>query len=261
MQVNKAMAPFCNKGWQYFEMLAEIMPNASVRGSHAFSAMNTTPPGAPEGNDDAEGVEARAASSSGQDSHTNNDVMEVNREGDVSTLISASTSKCKLTSDDDTTTCNSGSGGPPTNTSVTSVPSSTPSSEPSRKKIVKLTSSISTSSKLQLKRATSHHSKALTSVSSSSCSTKTISSDLLVHDMQESINMLTSTVHDSMDSDPVTKVHQTAVWLLQTQDDGLSGEQKIMLFHKFTNQHALTQTYLALDDKQLRRVWLQDLCK
>ena len=68
--------------------------------------MNTTPPGAPEDNDDAEGVEARAAGSSGQDSHTNNDTMEVDREGNVSTLISASTSKCKLTSDDDTTTFN-----------------------------------------------------------------------------------------------------------------------------------------------------------
>src|ERR1700728_1614626 len=131
MQVNRVMAPFRNKGWQYFETLAKIMPNASVRGSHAFSTMNTAPPGASEDDDDdAEGVAAGAAGSSGQDSHANNDAMEVDREGDTSTLISASTSKCKLTSDNDTTTFNSGSGGPPTNTSTTFVLSSTLSSEP-----------------------------------------------------------------------------------------------------------------------------------
>jgi len=48
MQANKAMAPFRNKGWQYFEKLDEIVPNMSARGSHAFSVMNTTPPGALE---------------------------------------------------------------------------------------------------------------------------------------------------------------------------------------------------------------------
>jgi hypothetical protein len=88
-----------------------------------------------------------------------------------------------------------------------------------------------------------------------------ISSDLLVHNMQGSIKMLTSTVRDSMESDPVTKVRQTAVRLLQTRDDGLSADQKILLFHKFTNQHALTQTYLAIEDEQLRKVWLQELCQ
>ena len=227
MQANKAMAPFHNKVWQYFEMLVEIMPNASVRGSYTFSAMNTAPPGAPEDNNDAEGVQARAAGSSGQDSHTNNDAMKVDWEGDVSTLISALTSKCKLTSDNDTTTFDSGSGGPPTNTSVTSVLSLALSSKPSRKKNVKSTSSISTSFKLQLKRATSCCSKALTSVSSLSHSMKTISLDLLVHNMQGSVNMLTSTVHDSMDCEPVTRVCQTAMQLLQTQDNGLSADQKI----------------------------------
>jgi len=63
-----------------------------------------------------------------------------------------------------------------------------------------------------------------------------------------------------MESDPVTKVRQHAVQLLQTQDDGLSANQKILLFHKFTNQHALTQTYLAIEDEQLRKVWLQQVC-
>jgi hypothetical protein len=133
------MTAFRNKGWQYFEKLNEIMPNLNARGSHTFSAMNTAPPGAPKDDDDAEGVAAGAAGSSSQDSHTNNDAMEVDRDSDASTLISTSTSKCKLTSDDDATTFNSGSGGLPTNTLTTSLPSSTPGLEPVRKKSVKST--------------------------------------------------------------------------------------------------------------------------
>ena len=233
MQANKTMAPFHNKGWQYFQKLDEIMPNMNARGSHAFSVMNTAPPSAPE-DDDAEEVAAGVSGSSGQDSHTNDDAMEVDRDGYASTLISAQTSKCKLILDDDTVTLDSGSRGPPTsseNTSMTSLPSSTLSLEPSHKNSTKLISSISTSSKLQLKGAPSRHSKASTSVSFSSHGMKTsgkFSSDLLVHDMQGSINMLTSTVRDSMESDPVTKVRQHTVWLLQTRDDGLSANQKIL---------------------------------
>src|SRR5882762_8123064 len=195
---------------------------------------------------DVEEVAAGVSGSSSQDSHTNNDAMEVNRDGDTSTLISVQTSKCKLILDDDTVTLDSRSGGPLTsseNMLTTSLPSSTLSLEPSWKKSTKSIYSISTSSKPQLKGAPSHHSKASTSVSSSSCGMKTSGkflSDLLVHDMQGSINMFTSTVCDSMESDPVTKVCQHAVWLLQTRDDGLSADQKILLFHKFTNQHALT---------------------
>jgi hypothetical protein len=152
MQRNKQMATFHNKGWQYFEKLNEIMPNLSVRGSHAFSAMNTAPPGVPE-DDDAEVVAAGAAGSSGQDSHTNNDAMEVDRDGDASNLISTSTliSKRKFTSDDDATTFNSESGGLPANTSTNSFPSSTTGLEPVRKKSAKSTSSVSTSFKLQPK--------------------------------------------------------------------------------------------------------------
>ena len=77
--------------------------------------------------------------------------------------------------------------------------------------------------------------------------------------VQGSINMLTLTVRDSMETNPVTKVRQEAVQLLQTRDDGLSREQKVLLFHKFTNQHALTQTYLAIEEDGLRRR-LQRLC-
>jgi hypothetical protein len=268
MQANKVMRPFRNEGWKYFEKLDEIMPNTSARGTYAFSAMNTgatSAPDEPEEEDEEAGDAPGAAGSSSQDGGANNDAMEVDRDGD-STLISASTSKRKLTSDDDTITLNFGE--PPTssvNTSTTSFQSSKASSGPSKKKNTKSTSSISTSIKSKPKGAPSRRSKASSSISSSSRAggsrtSGKLSSDLLVHDMQGSINMLTSTVRDSMETDPITKVRQEAVRLLQTRDDGLSPDQKILLFHKFTNQHALTQTYLAIEDDQLRKVWLQQVC-
>ena len=40
------MAPFHKKGWVYYEKLQDIMPNASARGNHAFSAMHVAPPNA-----------------------------------------------------------------------------------------------------------------------------------------------------------------------------------------------------------------------
>lgn len=36
------MAPFRNKGWPHFDKFNDIIPNASARGSYAFSPMNAT---------------------------------------------------------------------------------------------------------------------------------------------------------------------------------------------------------------------------
>jgi hypothetical protein len=262
MQANKSMSRFRNKGWKYFAILDEIMPGSAARGAHAFLPMNTTASGEPEEVDDEEGV-TEAAGSLDHSSSANTAAMEVDRDGDGSTLISPSMSKRKFVTEDDTITLNSGQAPPSSiHGSVSSLPSSTLSLEPSRKKGSK---AVSLSSRSQLKVPTRRSKAASSGISSSSRAGSSrgvtnISSDLLVHDMQGSINMLTSTVRDSMESDPVMKVRQSAVRLLQTRDDGLSSQQKILLFHKFSNQHALTQTYLAIDDDELRRAWLLELC-
>ena len=72
--------------------------------------------------------------------------------------------------------------------------------------------------------------------------------------------MLTMTFRASMDSDPITKIHQEAVALLQLRDDRLSPEQKVIMFKKLTLIHALAQVYPAVTDEGLRRMWLQDIC-
>jgi hypothetical protein len=87
-----------------------------------------------------------------------------------------------------------------------------------------------------------------------------LSSEIKVHDMQGSINLLTTTFQTSMKSDPVTKVYQKAVGLLQTRDDGLSHKQKVTLFHMFTDRHSVAQTYIAIVDDDLHQMWLQELC-
>ena len=46
IQGNKLIAPFRTKGWTYFEKFQDLIPNASARGSHTFSAMRMAPPNA-----------------------------------------------------------------------------------------------------------------------------------------------------------------------------------------------------------------------
>ena len=78
--------------------------------------------------------------------------------------------------------------------------------------------------------------------------------------MQGSINLLTATVRDSVAVDPITKVRQDAVHLLQ-KEEGLSSKQQIALFQMFADKHALAQTYLAIEAAPLRLEWLQELLK
>jgi len=192
--------------------------------------------------------------------------MDVDRDGDGSTLVSTSTTKRKLATlaseTDDTVSFSSGNlVGSSLNVSTSSIPSTAPSSEPSRKKS---SPSVATSSKKKSKAPSSLPSKA-TSASSghgrgrTSTSTK-MSSELLVHEVQGTINQLTATVRDSIDADPVTKVRQDAVRRAMQESEGLTDAQKKIIVNRFMTSHASAQVYLALDDDVFRRSWLQDTC-
>jgi hypothetical protein len=198
----------------------------------------------------------------GNDGTKDLDTMEVDQDAEESTLISpASSSKRKLTSDeDDTLTFQSGYPPlTPTATSTSSVRFSDQSSEPSRKKSARSTSSVATSAKSQLKVAPSRQSRATRSAQSSSESRAPLSSHMLVHEMHGSINMLTTTLRDTAMIDPVTKVRQDAVNHILNRDDGLTDDQKLQLINMFTATHALNQTYLVFSDRALRRRWLLGL--
>src|SRR6202040_3422057 len=163
--------------------------------------MNTTIPGQAEEDEDAGGDMSEASGTSGANDGAKDNIMEVDQDVEGSTLISAPSNKRKLTSDEDDT-ITSHSGYPLTSSIVTST--SSLSLEPFKKKSTKLMSSVAASSNPQLKAAPSRHSKGASSARSSnhagtSRTSKLSSSDLLVHEMQGSINMLMSTVWDSME--------------------------------------------------------------
>jgi hypothetical protein len=218
------MIPFCNKGWKYFDKFQDIMPGSTARGSHAFSPVTSAPPSMEFGDGDDEGGSGGASISCTED--TREELMDINKEVDNSTLILASITKRKLstiTSEEDTVTSTSASGQPQPLSTASSVPilqSSVALDEPSRKKPASVASSVGSSSKSHPKVPSSHHSKGPSSIHSSghagSLRTVTkLSSELIVHEVQGSISSLTSTVHDSMLTDQVTKVHQDALHLLQ----------------------------------------------
>jgi len=261
-QSGKVMAPFRNKGWKYFDQFQEIMPGSTARGSHAFSAATTAPPSQEFGDDNDEGGSGGASISRTEGSR------DVDKEVDSSTFVSASAGKRKLatiTSEEDTVASSSDQPQPPSSaTSILSGQSSMLLDEPSRKKAAGVASSIASSSQSRPKATSSRRSKGASSIHSSgraggSKTAAKLSSELVVHEVQGSINSLTATVRDSMSIDPVTKVRQDALRMLQTRDDGLTEDQEVMMYHKIAANHALAQVYLALDKPVLRRKWLQEV--
>ena len=231
------------------------MPHTSARGSHAFSPMNSVPPSQlPDADEDIEEGHTGADSGS-RIRDTEEDAMDIDKEGDSSTFASLSTFKRKHTtfaSDEDTLSVTSQK--PPS--SVAASTSSASPSNPAVKRSIKSSSSIATSSKRKLK---SQSAPSLPSSRSSKTKTK-LSPELLVHEMQGSINQLTAAVRDSMDTDPVTKVRQEAVQRMELVDEGLTPEQKVFMLHQFTNNHASAQVYLVIEDEGLRKAWLQSVC-
>lgn len=242
------------------------MPNAKARGSHAFSPMNAAPPSQLLEEDEADGGVPGVETTRDVDG-MQEDSMDVDKEADGSTLVSVSSAKRKLTTftsdEDDTVSLTSGDFVPPSLTmSTSSIPSTAPSSEPSRKKS---SASIATSSKSKSKApsTSTRPSKAASSSSarrSRAAKANVISPELLVHEMQGSINQLTATIRDSIDVDPVAKLRQEAVRRAMHTSEGLTDEQKKIIVNKFMDSHALAQVYLALDDDVFRRNWLRDTC-
>ena len=117
------------------------MPNSSARGSHAFLPMNAAPPGqllVEDGAEVAEGGEGGVTVVKTIDIiqvHS----MNVDKDGNASTLVSTFTTKWKLTtfaSEGDNTISFSSSNlvGSSSNLLAASIPSTAPPSEPSRKK-------------------------------------------------------------------------------------------------------------------------------
>jgi hypothetical protein len=262
------MAPFRNKGWVHFEKMSEIFPNATPRGSYAFSPMmNATTPSQLRVTDDETGVQAAAETSttSGHDEIA---------DGDGTTLISTVASKFRkipstTLNNDDIITINSGSPPPPSVDAISNNPSTNLGSNSTSDVVHLAKGSLARKTPAELpspghavagpSRRTKASSRGRSSKNARTTNNEA-SASIIVHNMQGSINALTATVRDSVAVDPITKVRQEAVRLLQ-KEEGLSPKQQVALFQMFADKHALPQIYLAIESAPLRLLFLEDLLK
>ena len=91
-----------------------------------------------------------------------------------------------------------------------------------------------------------------------------------IHGMQGTLNRLTDIMEQNIHigsptagpsslPDPVSTIRTQAIKLLQARDDGLLTSQKTKLIQKFTKDIDQVKVYVALDDDELRRNWLQEM--
>jgi hypothetical protein len=267
IQSNKLMAPFRTKGWLYFGKFQDIIPNASARGSQAFSAMHTAPPNALDQTIDLDGLDSPLSPSNadhpqvpgsgtkvdidGDDNKNISDHMDIDNDGESSTMISASSGKRKL----DISALTGTSFVEP----VTKKNSNTSPSVASSSQSFPKTSSGPPSSKAPSSSAKAGRPSRRVPSSSKQTSSK-ISPALLVHEMQGTISSLATAVRDAGATDPVAKLRKEAIQHLSQRDDDLSSDEKLLIIKLFARDYASVQTYLALvgfDD--LRKAWLAEM--
>lgn len=82
-----------------------------------------------------------------------------------------------------------------------------------------------------------------------------------IHNMQGTINRLTDVIQQTLSApqDPAALQRNDAIVQLQTREDGLTLDQKMLMIQKFTSDAAIAGAYLALSDDELRRGWMQHL--
>jgi hypothetical protein len=245
------MAPYRNKGWSHYEKFQDIMPNATARGRNSFSAMHMAPP-IPLNDtlDDPtivdESTNDSIAAGSGNTLINPMDVDQ-HRSDTTSVFTSNSFGKRKLdaiASDEELVISDSKSGKPiPPSPSIRSLSTGTSASEmPAKKKTSR-----------SLPRSSSTHSSQQRVQSTSAKMTPT----LIAHEIQGSINSLASALRESGLTDPVAKLRQDAIHHV-SDDDGLSGMDKLAIIDLFRKDYAAVQTYIALlRHNDLRQAWLE----
>ena len=274
MQSNKIMIPFRNKGWPYFEKMVEIMPDASARGGHAFSAMRTAAPSAfdqtvdlGESNEvtveavslltQQVGALAGISGTVGEPTVPDPERMDIDNAGGSSAVASTASGKRKL----DALAVADSSADRPTSSNPTTIVDPA-ISEPARKKNSRgsssLTSSIVQSSSATPPSALTSSRKTRPQPSSSRRTSTKLSPTLLVHEMQGTIGSLATAMRDAGSSDPVAQLRKEAVHQVSLRDDGLSPEEKLDVIELLTKDYASVQAYLGLlEFDEIRKPWLQ----
>ena len=221
------MKPFRNVGWTYYNRLQIILPNATARGSYAFSASTSTQPISANLN------EAVDETGDGLGNVTRSDPFNAD-EAPLAASTPASTQSNKrrvsaLLHDDD----------------VASNDISHSTSASSRKR-----------SRPSGSTFTSH------SVSEKS---QKLTSTLVLHGMQGSINRLTDTLNDALkpeNQDPLyydKSASSAAISRVQMQDDSLSGVDKADLAILFSENPSAVNAYLQLHDREVRLEYIRKI--
>ena len=84
-----------------------------------------------------------------------------------------------------------------------------------------------------------------------------------IHGMQGTLNRLTDVMERNLGPvgppDLAMTQRTQALTLLQTRNDNLTIQEKLKMVHLFTSNIAIAESYLTLEDKELRQAWLQSL--
>lgn len=228
------MGKFRNKGWPPYQTMLDICPNSTARGDSSFSPSSFAPP--PPGQlvlDDDE------ASLPGDD--TSSAIYAESSNAGSSTLVSAAAEKRKLDTEDSAISISSAHSVPHTSSAISTHSSSAVESEQPRKK--KMKSQPSSAAPSSSRRTSNRTSEKMTPL-------------LLAHEMQGSVNQLTSAITTGLTIDPAAETVRKATEILQKNEDGLSDEDSIILLTVFTRDPAIVNIYNSIYKAQLRKPWV-----
>ena len=236
------MKPFRNSGWLYYDKFQTILPNASARGSHAFSASTSTfiePTLGDEGTNEPGDGSGNVASSGPINADEASLMASTAMPAPSAPASTQRSNKRRASShlhDDDLVAFDevSHSTTPGTSASGTGRKRSRPSASP-------FASSVSETN------------------------SRKMSTGLFLHGMQGSINRLTDALSDALkpeSQDPLfydKSESSAAIARLQRLDDGLSQADKADLTIIFSESPGTVNAYMQLHDAEVRIEYLRKI--
>jgi hypothetical protein len=248
------MRPFRNKSWPYLKKFESIIPVSGAKGRHVFAATHAAPPPSKTGEEEKiereRGLELSAKPGEGSGIKAGDETaMDVDEVVDISDDVptSSSTKRKHKTLDDNSISPNSS----PSFDNISSQ-----SIEPPKKK-----SSSKATSKSASKPSASKPSSSRALVLSSSKAAARITPATAVVGMQGSINRLTDVFERAMTSpqDETSVKRNEAMQRLQVLDEGLTLEEKTKMIRLFMKDPVSADTYMVLNDDELRQNWVQSM--
>jgi hypothetical protein len=251
------MQPFRNREWPHYDKMHVIMLNVRARGSHAFRATNVAlPPPIDEeaGQETVGGMgiteEALAARQMAAEF-----AAGVHEGGSGNVAGTSSSANMPL---DDTLSSTNSTNKRKYSTMSTQAETTSINSGSVRASGSPITSSFTASSDRKGKRSRSASKQNMVIASTSSRIAKAVTPAIAISGMQGSINQLTDVFERSMvtPEDGSVAHRNRAQERMQEVDDGLSTDDKVSMIYLFMNNATAADTYLSLNDSNIRRAWV-----